>query len=128
MDHQACRRKDGGLRSLRRAPRRRGADPLEKSLDFALRFADCCDKWLDAASTSFDTRPVSMAARGNIGDIGRTSVVPFEACCTLRAISWVAAPAPDRSRNGRRNLADSADRVADFLDGDHASPSPPGWH
>ena len=74
-----------------RAPRRQAARTLSRNRSTsALKFADCCDKWLDAASTSFDMRPVSVAACETPAILDETSVVLFEACWTLRAISWVA--------------------------------------
>ena len=50
------------------------------------------DSDLAAESTCDEAEPVSEAPRCTSMMFVETSLVPCEACCTLREISWVAAP------------------------------------
>ncbi len=64
----------------------------EERLTSAPRYSDCRDSSEAADRTCEAAAPVSSDACATPAMLPVTSLVPVEACATLRTISWVAAP------------------------------------
>src|ERR1700676_2890754 len=85
-------RDDSGRAGPEPEPRQAALTALRNLPTSSLRRLLSPDSDCAAESTCVEADPVSLAPRCTSVMLEETCMVPWAACCTLREISWVAAP------------------------------------